>query len=152
MCELNDRQREFADNYCCHFQGSKAYKEVYGCETASAWNGASRLLADDQVNKYISQKIKTLAEKNLLTIEYVITHLRMIVENEDTTNADKLRAIDMLCRYLGMFKEDITLHQEQQHNVLEIVYREPGDNYEELAEMKKKMEKERLLLEEGKEK
>lgn len=80
MNELNKNQKAFCREYMKNGKnGLQAYMKVYKCkkeETAKA--NASRLLTNDNIQKYISELEKEIKEKDLITIEEIIKELKAI--------------------------------------------------------------------------
>lgn len=151
MCNLNEKQKQFVDKYCLTFNASRAYREIYGCEPASAWTGASRLMADENVSGYISAKLKKLAESKLLTPAYALSHLQQMIEAEGTDDRSKISCLKLLCKYLGMSKEDLTVHQDKpEETELRIVTVSSAEDVQDMKIERELLEKERKLLEEAK--
>ena len=77
---MNEKQKKFVREYLKDFNGTRAYKEAYGCSEESARRLASRLLT----NVDIQQAIKKQADKQLEEIEidvnYIISNIKEVTE------------------------------------------------------------------------
>lgn len=179
---MTDAQKRFCDEYLIDLNATKAYKVAYpNCkkdETASS-NG-SRLLRNDKIKEYISQRQKELEKKTGVTQQRIIdelagiafsngTDFAQIVEKEyqqknydregnykgtetrkyktleltetdkltdaqkaavagikQTANGleiktnDKVKALELLGKHLGMFKDKIEISKSSEDTIREI--------------------------------
>lgn len=78
---LTDKQQKFADYYLANGCNAKqAYIKVYGTKkNQSAEANSSRLLKQCYVQEYIEKRQKELQEKTQVTQEWVIEHLKEVV-------------------------------------------------------------------------
>ena len=111
---MTDKQKIFADEYLIDLNATRAYKAAYpkvkNDNTAAV--SANRLLRNAKVAEYIEERMAERAKgtevaqddvvKELATIGFAKTAL--VNEFEVKTN-DKLRALELLGRHLGMFTD-----------------------------------------------
>ncbi len=61
---LEDRQRRFADEYLVDFNGAQAYQRAgYKSKGNAAYVGASKLLANEKVQAYLTKRRSEMSEK-----------------------------------------------------------------------------------------
>lgn len=74
---LNEKQKRFADEYLIDLNGAQAAIRA-GYAEGSAKVQAARLLTDDNLQAYITEKRASLIEKTELTQEWVLNRLKAI--------------------------------------------------------------------------
>ncbi|MCK9210342.1 MAG: terminase small subunit [Ignavibacteriaceae bacterium] len=102
--------------YLKDFNGKNAAQRVgYSEKTAEAQ--ASRLLRNVKVKKLIEELSKKPVRRMELKIENIVKELKKIAfanaDGEKIKTSDKLKALEMLGKYLGMFdkgKEQMTVN------------------------------------------
>lgn len=100
---LTIRQRRFAEEYVFDFVGSKAAVRA-GYSPHSAGRQAYVLLQHEGVRAYVDHLTRNKAT-NVVSVspEYVIQKVTDILGKQDTSDSNKLRALELLARHLGMF-------------------------------------------------
>lgn len=115
---MNDRQRRFADEYLIDLNAARAYKAVYPSARtdATACANASRLLRNAKLREYIDQQINLRGERMEITQDMVVRELWGIAlaeASDETTSklkfANKLKALELLGRHLGMFRDRVAV-------------------------------------------
>lgn len=72
IAPINPKHQRFADEYLVDFNGTEAYKRAgYKGTGNAAYVGASKLLARDDIQKYLATRRRELAEKVGVTQEQV---------------------------------------------------------------------------------
>lgn len=113
---MNERQKRFCLEYLKDFNGKNAAQRAgYSEKTAEAQ--ASRLLRNVKVKKLIEELSKKPVRRMELKIENIVKELKKIAfakaDGELVKTSDKLKALEMLGKYLGMFdkgKEQMTVN------------------------------------------
>ena len=104
---LTPKQKKFCDEYLKHLNASQAYKKAYSScnkdETARV-NG-SKLLTKANVKAYIDKRQEEKEEKAIITQEMILKELREIVMCKSETTNNRLKAMELAGKHLGMFKE-----------------------------------------------
>lgn len=107
---LTPRVRVFCDQWLIHRNGTKAAEHA-GFSKKSATSQAARLLTNDNVNKYLTEKMKTLSERLGITAEYVLMGTRDIAEKtrpigHESNPSVSLKAFDQLAKHLKLYGDD----------------------------------------------
>jgi phage terminase small subunit len=102
---LSPRQRAFAREYVVDFNGSAAAVRA-GYSVKYPDRQASQLMKNPGVAAYIDDLTQSKQAK-LISVdpEYVVAQVTAIISKADTKDGDKLRALELLARHLGMFIE-----------------------------------------------
>ena len=112
--KLNPRQKRFCEEYVRTGNATLSYMVAYEKEEhqyqASAVE-ANRLMKEEKVLEYIAELTKI--KNPLLTEEWLCDKLLEIINNPNTKEQDKLKAIDMLLKCLGSY----TVNQKIDANV-----------------------------------
>lgn len=121
---MTDAQKRFCDEYLIDFNATRAYKIAYpSCKKDETANAASsRLLRNVKVQEYISEKQKEMQKRTEVTQDMVINELAKIAFfNKETTvefkTSDKIKALELLGKHLGMFKEQVDISQDKPFEV-----------------------------------
>ena len=104
---LSPKRQRFVDEYAADTNGTQAAIRA-GYAAGSAAVTASRLLRDAKVQQAIAAGTAALVERVEVTAEWVVTELRTLAL-EAAKDADRIRALELLGRHLGMFK-DVSVH------------------------------------------
>lgn len=130
---LNDKQKRFAEEYLIDMNATQAaIRAGYSPKTAHV-QGA-RLLSYANVSAYVKERQSELSAKLQLDQEWVLTHLRAVVEKSmqeveverwDYENKEMIgtgeyvfdskganRALELIGKHLGMFKDSLKLTGE----------------------------------------
>ena len=108
---LNEKQKLFCRELLKNkFNATKAYQKAYpDCSKESSRIEASRLLTNDNVEKYIQKLTEKEEKKDLITVKEVLEGIK-----EDITDAKSVRQYsaalkgrELLGKYLKMFTEKI---------------------------------------------
>jgi phage terminase small subunit len=77
---LTQKQKMFCLEYLKDFNATRAYKKVYWVSDKTANPSWARLLANDSIQQYLSEKAQKKVEKIDVWVDYVLENLRNIVE------------------------------------------------------------------------
>lgn len=101
---LSVRQKLFCEEYAHDFNGSAAAIRA-GYSPKWADRQAHILLKHEGVAAYIEHVIKTRADSKITAVDpdYVIGQVTSIINKEGARDGDRLRGLELLARYLGMF-------------------------------------------------
>ena len=113
---MTDKQRRFADEYLIDLNATRAYKAAYPSvkrdETAAA--AASRLLSFVKVQEYINEHIQQRQERTQITQDEVVNALKELAFNDAVKDADRIRALELLGKHLGLFQPKDKLDRQEQ--------------------------------------
>lgn len=116
---MTDKQKTFAEEYLKDLNATRAYKETYRrvkSDDVAAANG-SRLLRNAKVAAYIEKQMARRSERTQVSQDEVVKELAKIgfsrtgaVDELEMKIGDKLKALELLGRHLGMFtdKQEVT--------------------------------------------
>ena len=106
--EITKRQKSFADEYLKDYNGKQAAIRA-GYSEKSAENQASRMLRLVKVAEYLGKRQIEKEKKIGITIEAIIDELKEVgfgvVDGEKLKMNDKIKALELLGKHLGMFSE-----------------------------------------------
>lgn len=109
--KLTNRQEAFCIAYAAHFDGVRAAREA-GYSEKSISSQASQLISHPKIKERVNQILDQFAESQEVLKHRVLNELKGIafdVVSEDLKMTDKLKAIELLGKHLGLFK-DVTVN------------------------------------------
>ena len=113
--KLNKEQKLFCYYYIVDDKSMKdAYKLAYvNCGSdAQASANASRLYAKPHIKEYCNMLLEDLSKSVELNAKTIVNGFMQIAFGEDSTDANKLKALENLAKMKGLFKEEKTVtHQ-----------------------------------------
>lgn len=124
---LTAKQKLFADEWLVDMDATNAYRRAgYQSKGVAAESNSSRLLANQDVQAYIAERMREREKRTEITQDYVLTTIKNtidrcaqaepVVDREgnptgeyrfDATNV--LKGAELLGKHLGMFKEKVEL-------------------------------------------
>jgi len=117
--EITKRQKSFADEYLKDYNGKQAAIRA-GYSEKTAENQASRMLRLVKVAEYLGKRQIEKEKKIGITIEAIIDELKEvgfgIVDGDKLKMNDKIKALELLGKHLGMFSE--SKDKETEVNIL----------------------------------
>lgn len=99
---LTTKQKKFVEGYLTSFNAQQAALDA-GYSPNGVDVQASRLLRNEKVKKEINIRIEELNEKTADKRAYLIKFWEKVINDPETLVSAKLRASDMLAKYLGMY-------------------------------------------------
>ena len=106
---ITKKQKSFADEYLKDYNGKQAAIRA-GYSEKTAENQASRMLRLVKVAEYLGKRQIEKEKKIGITIEAIIDELREVgfgvVDGEKLKMNDKIKALELLGKHLGMFSEN----------------------------------------------
>ena len=132
--KLNKEQKLFCYYYIVDDKSMKdAYKLAYpNCGSdAQASANASRLYAKPHIKEYCNMLLEDLSKSVELNAKTIVNGFMQIAFSEDSTDANKLKALENLAKMNGLFKEEKTVtHQVIKIDVVDDKEQleEPNDN------------------------
>ena len=112
--KLNPRQKRFCEEYVKTGNATLSYMVAYEKDKSTYKASsveANRLMKTEAVLEYIAELTKI--KNPLLTEEWLCDRLLAIINNPDTKEQDRLKAIDMLLKCLGAY----TVNQKIDANI-----------------------------------
>ena len=141
MTELiSKKQEQFCREYLKDFNATQAAIRA-GYSEKSARQQAADLLTKPNIFKFIESLREKYALKSEITIEDVLIELSKIAFNtadgDLLKNSDKLKALDLLGKYLGMFIEKNIAQQDIKIDVKVLLVNKISNNNYEQGEEKR---------------
>jgi len=126
---ITKKQKSFADEYLKDYNGKQAAIRA-GYSEKTAENQASRMLRLVKVAEYLGKRQIEKEKKIGITIEAIIEELREVgfgvVDGEKLKMNDKIKALELLGKHLGMFSE--SKDKETEVNIMVQVVTINGSN------------------------
>ena len=126
---ITTRQKSFADEYLKDYNGKQAAIRA-GYSEKTAENQASRMLRLVKVAEYLGKRQIEKEKKIGITIEAIIDELKEvgfgIVDGDKLKMNDKIKALELLGKHLGMFSE--SKDKETEVNIMVQVLTINGSN------------------------
>ena len=124
---MTEKQRRFAEEYLIDPNATRAYMTAYPaikCLHTAESNG-SRLLRNAEVLAYIQNRQQDRKDRTEITQDMVLREIASIACTSDpgaVSVKDKLRAIELLGKHLGMFqtKKDALDIEEQEAQIAKL--------------------------------
>ena len=132
--KLNKEQKLFCYFYIVEdYSMRDAYKAAYpGCGSdAQASANASRLYSKPHIKAYCNMLLEDMSKSVELNAKTIVNGFMQIAFGDDSTDANKLKALENLAKIKGLFKEEKTVtHQVIKIDVVEDQERieEPNNN------------------------
>jgi len=101
------KQNKFCLEYLKDFNATKAAERA-GYSKKTAYSIGERLLRNVEIKKRVDEKIKKQANKTEVKISDIIKGFKDVAFGNEKTS-DKLKALELLGKYLGMFDKNLKL-------------------------------------------
>lgn len=135
---MTEKQKVFADEYLIDLNATRAYKVAYPTvkNDDTAAQAGSRMLRNVKVAEYIQKRIQERQKRTEITQDKVLNELAAMAF-ADVAEAveirlkpsDKLKALELLGRHLGMFKDKVEVSgiDEEKKKLDDILRQMRGD-------------------------
>ena len=124
---MTEKQRHFADEYLIDLNATRAYRAAYPSvkKDATAAQAASRMLRNVKVSEYIQERQQARQDRTEITQDMVLQEIAAIAfetVSEAVSVKDKLRALELLGKHLGMFerRKDALDIEEQEARIAKL--------------------------------
>ena len=124
---MTDKQRRFAEEYLIDPNATRAYMIAYPAikHLHTAESNGSRLLRNAEVLAYIQDRQQARQDRTEITQDMVLREIASIAFASDpkaVSVKDKLRALELLGKHLGMFerKKDALDIEEQEAQIAKL--------------------------------
>lgn len=117
---MTPKKRRFIQEYLIDLNGTQAAIRA-GYARSGAHTEANRLLANPEIKVMIEEGQRKMAEKAEVTQEYVIRELKEVVarcmDRDNFNPKDANKALELLGKHIGMFKDEPSSVVAIQNNV-----------------------------------
>ena len=124
---MTDKQRRFAEEYLIDPNATRAYMNAYPSikHLHTAESNGSRLLRNAEVLAYIQDRQQARQDRTEISQDMVLREIASIAFTSDpkaVSVKDKLRALELLGKHLGMFerKKDALDIEEQEAQIAKL--------------------------------
>lgn len=118
---MTTKQELFIQNYLVHFNATRAAIEAgYSEDTARAI--ASENLTKPDIKEVVDKRIAEIVAQTDDKRAYLINYWQKVIDNPEAKERDRLKASDLLGKYLAMFTENLRLS-----GGVQIVYADKDD-------------------------
>lgn len=107
---LTAKQELFVQKILEGMSQADAYRSAYNTKRMTdktIWENASRLMADSKVTARLTELRNELAQPSIMTAQKRMEWLTDLIQNDEATNTDKLRALDILNKMDGEYVQKI---------------------------------------------
>lgn len=106
LVSMNPRQQKFVDEYCVDLNATQAaIRAGYNQKTASVIGNEN--LRKPYIKQAIEERLQKNVQKNDITVELVLGGIKEIAFKQNAKETDRLRALELLGKYLKMFTDKI---------------------------------------------
>lgn len=114
---LTDQQDRFCQEYVANGgNATQAYIRA-GYSPAGAEQNACALMTNHKVQERVRELQTSVAERLGITQEYLLGHLKEIIDNQTNPNKDRLRAVELAGKNLAMWVEKTENKNENKGDV-----------------------------------
>ena len=105
---MNKKQKAFIMEYVKDRNATQAAIRA-GYSARSAYSQAHDLLKKPEIQEEIEEFENAAAERSEITVDQIVDRLNCIASNPREKTSDKLRADELLGKYLGMFTKKVQM-------------------------------------------
>jgi len=113
---LTEKQKRFCEEYLIDLNATRAYKAAYPStkkDSTAAQNG-SRMLRNDKVKKYLQELKQERENRVVISQDEVLEAIQAIAFDVSEKARDRLKALELLCKHLGVFDQKDELDKKEQ--------------------------------------
>lgn len=114
---LTPKQAAFVREYMIDLNATQAAIRAGYKEKTAGQTGAENL-KKPQIQKAIQDLHKAAEEKCAVTVEWILSEIAKIAQDEEVKTADRLRALELLGKHLGLWEK----RQEDGEHVVHIIF------------------------------
>lgn len=116
---LTPKQAAFVREYMIDLNATQAAIRAGYKEKTAGQTGAENL-KKPQIQKAIQEQWKTVEEKCTVTVEWILSRIAQIAQDEEVRTADRLKALELLGKHLGLWEK----RSDDGDHVVNIVFAE----------------------------
>lgn len=105
---MNERHKRFIEEYLIDGSATDAYLRVYNISNKkTARESACRLLKHPKISAELDRIQRERMERVMWTAEEILQEIKDIAHADDATKSEKLKALELAAKSLGMFRDKI---------------------------------------------
>lgn len=105
---MNDKQKRFVQEYFLDSNAQRAYMEAYSITNEkSAREAGCKLLKHPEVILELDRLQKERMERVNWTADQILKEIKEIAHSETSSRAEKLKALELAAKSLGMFRDKV---------------------------------------------
>lgn len=114
---LTPKQAAFVREYMIDLNATQAAIRA-GYKEKTAYQTGAENLRKPQIQQAIQELHKAAEEKCAVTVEWILSEISKIAQDEEVKTADRLRALELLGKHLGLWEK----RQEDGEHVVHIIF------------------------------
>jgi phage terminase small subunit len=117
---LTAKQEAFVQKIIEGYSQADAYRSAYNTKRMSdktIWENASRLMADSKVTARVMELRNELAKPSIMTAQQRLEWLTQLIQSEEETTSDKLRAADIMNKMQGEYVQKVEADVKQEFTI-----------------------------------
>lgn len=114
---LTPKQSAFVREYMIDLNATQAAIRAGYSEKTANRIGAENL-SKPVIQEAIQQRHKAAEEKCAVTVEWILSEIAKIAQDEEVKTADRLRALELLGKHLGLWEK----RQEDGEHVVHVIF------------------------------
>ena len=107
---LTPKQEKFVQGIIEGMSQADAYRSAYSTKNMAdktVWENASRLMADSKVKARVTELRDQIASDSIMSAQKRLEWLTKVIQNDEESTGDKLRAIDLMNKRQGEYVQKI---------------------------------------------
>lgn len=107
---LTPKQEKFVQGIIEGMSQADAYRSAYSTKNMAdktVWENASRLMADSKVKARVTELRDQIASDSIMSAQKRLEWLTKVIQNDEESTGDKLRAIDLMNKMQGEYVQKI---------------------------------------------
>lgn len=114
---LTPKQAAFVREYMIDLNATQAAIRA-GYKEKTAYQTGAENLRKPQIQQAIQELHKAAEEKCAVTVEWILSEIAKIAQDEEVKTADRLRALELLGKRLGLWEK----RQEDGEHVVHVIF------------------------------
>ena len=123
---LTPKQEAFVREYMIDLNATQAAIRAGYSEKTANRIGAENL-TKPVIQQAIQEQRKAIEEKCAVTVEWIVSQIAQIAQDEEVKTADRLKALELLGKHLGLWEK----RQDEGANVVNIIFSKESEEWAE---------------------
>ncbi len=121
---MTPKQAAFVREYMIDLNATKAAIRA-GYKEKNAYQTGAENLRKPQIQQAIQEQRKAVEEKCKVTVEGILSQIAQIAQDEEVRTADRLKALELLGKHLGLWEK----RQDEGAQVVRVVFESGLDDW-----------------------